>query len=88
MLRLLSVHSQDLPGELSSTCLNLIRPKLSVGGGEHEHMDALADSPNRNVPAPESPLAVDSSLRGQLYRYSPVIRRGHNLKYHVGHLVF
>lgn len=75
VLRLLSVQNQDLPGELSSTCLDLVRSKLWVGGWVEGCMNAgcclslsLSSSPNRNSSVPESPprLTADSSLSGQL----------------------
>lgn len=79
VLRLLSVQNQDLPGDVSSTCLDLIRSKLCVGGGECEHTDAGSQILQ---------IRTSQTLREQPYRYPFVIRGCQDLKHHIGHFVF
>lgn len=78
VLRLLSVQNQYLPGDVSSTCLGLIRSKLCVGGEVWIHRCWLSNSPNRDIPDPERAS----------YSYPFVICGGHVLKHHIGHFVF
>ena len=66
-------------GDVSSTCLDLIRSKLCVGGREREHTDAGSQILQ---------MGTSQTLRGQPYRYGFVICGGHDLKYHIGHSVF
>lgn len=60
--RLLNLYkNQYLPGDVSSTCLDLIRSKLCVGGG-CEYTDAGSNSPNRDIPDPTERAAIQISL--------------------------
>lgn len=72
----------------SSTCLSLIRSRLWVGGGKHEHKGVLSQGPQIETSLPcRAPGCGLQPERADVQIYACHLW-GSNLHYHVGHFVF